>query len=294
MKDVQIKPGDFFDQPKMTADVVTIQDVYGSQGYIFANVQPEPRFFEEPGQLDLVYSIDEGKRYRVGRIDVKITGEHPHTRVRTVLNRMSLRPGDIVDTRELRASERRLKASQLFNVDPAKGISPKIVLVPQDEADGSFANKPRKPNSGRGQSPDPQPGHVPPFAPPARVVPPGASPAPSPPVIIRGQSPDNNSTLNWRRQSSPPPPESPREQVAPADRVYSPPIHLPVSPPRQTPQIGHRQTPAVQPPVRGRLQTSYSPLIRAQSPAGRRRRTISPALHCHGRMGRRRSTACRP
>ena len=44
-----------------------------------------------------------------------------------MLNRLSLKPGDIVDIRELRASERRLKASGLFLVDPTKGAVPKIV-----------------------------------------------------------------------------------------------------------------------------------------------------------------------
>jgi outer membrane protein insertion porin family len=69
-----------------------------------------------------------------------------------VLNRLSLRPGDIVDTRELQASERRLKASGLFMVDPSKGIQPKIVFNPPDsedkdkESDGgsSVARKPKR------------------------------------------------------------------------------------------------------------------------------------------------------
>ena len=98
-----------------------IQEKYGSIGYVFADVKAENRFLDEPGQLDLVYNITEGDRYRVGRINVEIKGENPHTQITTVLNRLSLKPGDIVDIRELRASERRLKASGLFLVDPDQG-----------------------------------------------------------------------------------------------------------------------------------------------------------------------------
>ena len=47
-------------------------------------------FLEEGGMLDLVYDIDEGDQYRVGRILVNIDGENPHTRRNVVINRLSL------------------------------------------------------------------------------------------------------------------------------------------------------------------------------------------------------------
>jgi len=52
--------------------------------------------------IDLVYNIKEGDRYRVGKIDVQIKGENPHTKITTVLNRFSIYPGQIADVRELR------------------------------------------------------------------------------------------------------------------------------------------------------------------------------------------------
>lgn len=149
---LKLKGGKFFDQASMTRDISSLQDRYGGIGYVFCNVQADPRFMETPGELDLVYQIEEGDRYRVGRIDVRIEGEDPHTRINTVLNRIDLRPGDIVDIRRIRDSERRLKASGLFKNDPASGVSPKITFqAPED--DSSIA---RGPGGGtvRGQSPD--------------------------------------------------------------------------------------------------------------------------------------------
>ena len=137
LAELKLKSGDYFNQAKMTADVSALQDKYGGIGYVFADVKADPRFLEEPAQLDLVYNIKEGDRYRVGKINVDIKGEYPHTQLTTVLNRLSIKPGDIVDIREIRASERRLRASQLFETNPANGNAPKIVFSPpgQEEQD---------------------------------------------------------------------------------------------------------------------------------------------------------------
>lgn len=148
---LDLEPGDYFDQPKMTKDMLTLQDNYGAHGYVFAEVKADPRFLEEPGMLDLVYNITEGDRYRVGKIEVDIEGDHPHSKISTVLNRISLRPGDIVDVRELRASERRLKASGLFMVDPQRGVAPTISMTPMDPKTGLAAGPEQ---SIRGQSPE--------------------------------------------------------------------------------------------------------------------------------------------
>ncbi len=129
---LELKPGDYFDQNKLQTDLNKMREKYGSIGHVFADIEPDPRFLEEPGELDLVYRIEEGHPYRVGMINVRIKGESPHTQVTTVLNRMSLAPGDIADIREIRASERRLRASQIFEVDPSRGAQPKIAFSPPE------------------------------------------------------------------------------------------------------------------------------------------------------------------
>jgi len=138
----------------MQIDENALRVAYGGQGHIFADIKASPRFLEEPGQLDLVYQIEEGDMFRVGKINIHVAGDSPHTRRDVVLNRLSLRPGDIVDIREVRASERRLKASDLFVSNPAEGEPPRIVIRPPslDEA-ASLAERPTD-RGYRGQSPD--------------------------------------------------------------------------------------------------------------------------------------------
>ena len=152
-RDLKLKSGEPFNQSKMDADLSLIRDIYGGRGFVFADIRADPRFLEQPGELDLVYNVAEGQRYRVGKINVRIRGEHPHTRHSTILNRLSLRPGDILDIRKLRDDERRLKSSSLFAADAAKGEGPRIVFSKPDEDDMQMARDPKKPGF-RGQSPD--------------------------------------------------------------------------------------------------------------------------------------------
>ncbi len=149
---IELPGGKPFEQAKMNDDVAWLKELYGSQGYVFADIQAEPIFLEEPGKLKLLYKIDEGKRWRIGNIVVHINGENPHTKIQTALNRLSVRSGEIADIREIRASERRLQASGLFMADPARGVMPKITYhIPEldetETASGGGAGF-------RGQSPD--------------------------------------------------------------------------------------------------------------------------------------------
>ncbi len=125
-----------FDQNQQNLDLQQLRDEYGSEGYVFAKVEADNRFLEEQDKLDIVYNIEEGDRYHIGRINIEIKGENPHTQINTVLDRLSIKTGDIADTREIRASERRLKAAQLFKVEPRQGVEPKIVYSPPD-SDGT-------------------------------------------------------------------------------------------------------------------------------------------------------------
>lgn len=154
LAETELKPGEYFNLAKMRRDVVTLRDVYGGEGHIFADVQADPRFLEEPGQLDLIYQIKEGGVWRADRINIVITGENPHTRESVVRNRLSIRPGDLLDTRELRASERRLMASQLFQSDPMTGSKPQVVVRPPELQESLGAERTASHGSTyRGQTP---------------------------------------------------------------------------------------------------------------------------------------------
>lgn len=140
-----------FERDRLTGDVEWLKELYGSRGYVFADIKADVRYLDEPGKVDLVYSIDEGKQFRVGRVFVHIGGDNPHTKISTALNRLSIKPGQIMDIREVRASERRLQASSLFHADAARNIYPKISFRIPEKNDEMLASGDQP--MVRGQSP---------------------------------------------------------------------------------------------------------------------------------------------
>ena len=122
-----------FDATQLNEDLTEIRDLYGSQGYVFSNVNVETRFLEEPGMLDLVYKIKEGKQYRVGQINVHYEGGNSVTKRQVVLNRMTLKPGDLIDVRQIEKSKTKLAGSQIFaSGQPGAAAGPTIVVKPPE------------------------------------------------------------------------------------------------------------------------------------------------------------------
>lgn len=160
---MQLKGGTFFEQSTMQRDINMLQDRYGEAGHVYCVINPEQRLSESPGEMDLVYQIEEGAKYHINQVHVRIAGDNPHTRVNTVLNRVDVRPMDIADITKFRDSERRLKASSLFNVNPAQGSVPTITWEAADESAPFTAERQNEAggqNTHRGQSPDVTPSYA--------------------------------------------------------------------------------------------------------------------------------------
>ena len=154
-----IQNGDYFNRSELSTVLESLKDLYGKLGFIYSTVTPDIRFKEIPGELDVIFQIVEGDQFKIGRIDAHISGLNPHTKNAVVLNRLSLIPGYLANNREVKASERRLRFSSLFNSDPSQGTPPSIVIR-TDAIDAMFSNgatpdqqKPENTQTIRGQSP---------------------------------------------------------------------------------------------------------------------------------------------
>ncbi len=136
---LELKPGEEgqpeFNVATMNQDVVSLRDLYGSQGFVYSNIEAEPRFLEEPGLLDIVYKIKEGGQYSVRNINVHFEGDYGITKREVVLNRMLLRPGDLIDSRKLRNSERLLGTANVFATQQTPGAKPPQIVVRTPEID---------------------------------------------------------------------------------------------------------------------------------------------------------------
>ncbi|RMG34690.1 MAG: hypothetical protein D6725_13820 [Planctomycetota bacterium] len=111
---MKLKEGEYFNARLLNMDVDRMRRMYGETGRLFATIDAVPRFLEQPGQVDVIFKIDEDEVHTIRRINVHILGDNPHTRETVVLNRILISPGDLADPELIRRSERRLEG-QIFD-----------------------------------------------------------------------------------------------------------------------------------------------------------------------------------
>ncbi len=108
-------------KPVRTGDVYTlstlqmvrqeIQDLYGEEGYAFANVNPIPTTHPEDGVVDLNFAISKGERMWIGQID--ITGNDP-TFDKVIRREIPINEGDLFSTSKVREAQMRLQRTGFF------------------------------------------------------------------------------------------------------------------------------------------------------------------------------------
>ena len=199
----------YYNQDMLEVDMQAIKEMYGNEGYVFAMPSPDRRVDQD--FVDIVITIREGPRCYLETLEVEIRGldgAESYTRWQPVLNRSSLRPGDILRTSEINATKRRLTYSQLFNSNPTQGDMPDFIFEYPKAALEAEAEKERLASGTpqiRGQvpkksivsNPNLLPTKLLQFLPqtPTRTAP---QPTPAPPnEIYRGQSPAASSPYTY-------------------------------------------------------------------------------------------------
>ena len=150
--DLKLRSGEFYNARSMSKDVDGIKERYGHLGRTFANVEPVPRFLEEPGTMDLVYHVNEDRVYTIRHVDVRIHEDQPHTKLSVVLNRMMVHPGDLADPKKIRQSERRI-GGQIFT--PNGPDAPRIQISKVPDQPNPQRQQFAQTSTIRGQSPEP-------------------------------------------------------------------------------------------------------------------------------------------
>jgi len=164
----KLKQGDFFNARLMGLDVKHMKDQYDELGRLFAQVDPIPKFLDTPGELDLVYEINEDKPYLIGAVNAHIRGDHPHTREDVLLNNVArwARPGELANGRKLRMAQARIMGSNLWDqqeppmfdivrVD-GKEYLPTQIARAQSSVDDVFADEDEVAEIGFGHSAAPE------------------------------------------------------------------------------------------------------------------------------------------
>lgn len=128
LKEASLRPGAYFREMDLSKDINRMNGEYGKQGRIFSKVNASPRFLEEPGTVDIVFNIHEDMVRRIGKVNVTIKGDHPHTKQSVVKNMSRLNPGDLADPALIKRAENYLGGSVFAQGGPGDADSPKVTV----------------------------------------------------------------------------------------------------------------------------------------------------------------------
>ena len=133
-KKLVLKEGSYFVSDDMRKDQGAIQDMYGEQGYIDAQVKPRTSLSEAGAQLKVRYDIEEKRRVYVERVQIR---GNEKTQDHVIRREITLNPGERFNTLKIKDSQNRLRNTGLFqSFDPKGGVVPiKFDTEPGTEPD---------------------------------------------------------------------------------------------------------------------------------------------------------------
>ena len=106
-----LETGDWFKLTNLQNALAEVSDLYGDQGYAFANVVPLTETDPESGVVDITFDIQRGEKVSIHRID--ITGNDP-TWDKVIRREIPINEGDIYSGSQLKEARQRLERLGFF------------------------------------------------------------------------------------------------------------------------------------------------------------------------------------
>lgn len=103
--------GETFTPKGLSKDMETVQDVYGTKGYIDARLIARKNPNVESGNMDLLYEVDEGNKSYIEKIEIK---GNTKTKDRVIRRELAVAPGEVFDMVKVKRSVARLKGLNFF------------------------------------------------------------------------------------------------------------------------------------------------------------------------------------
>ncbi len=123
-----------FSESLREVDEKLVKSKYGAIGCIAANVVVQHEYLDQtefPGKIDLVYTIEEGAPYTLGRIIIKGNGRTQDRVIRREAVMAGLIPGQPLDSNRIDIFKKRLGNLRYFAMDPQMGKPLTIDIINQ-------------------------------------------------------------------------------------------------------------------------------------------------------------------
>ncbi|TAJ97810.1 MAG: outer membrane protein assembly factor BamA [Candidatus Manganitrophaceae bacterium] len=105
------KEGEIFNRGQIRLDIMSMVDLYGERGYIFANVVPQLSPHIEDKTVDVTFQVTEDSEVKVR--EIHITG-NDKTRDKVIRREIRVNEQELVNTKQLRRSFQRLNNLNFF------------------------------------------------------------------------------------------------------------------------------------------------------------------------------------
>lgn len=119
--------GQTFTPKALNKDIETVQDLYGTKGYIDARVFARKNANTETGNMDLVYDVQEGDKSFIEKIEIK---GNTKTKDRVIRRELSVSPGEVFDMVRVKRSADRIRALNYFEDQFGVDTQPEPTDVP--------------------------------------------------------------------------------------------------------------------------------------------------------------------
>ena len=126
-RNIKLSQKTVFSKEILKKDVVAINDLYSNNGYALVSVSPELVPDEDKKEAKVIYRIDEGDKYKVGRINIS---GNVKTRDKVIRREIRLDEGDVFNASALKRSYDRINNLQFFetvDISPKPKIEEKVV-----------------------------------------------------------------------------------------------------------------------------------------------------------------------
>ncbi len=124
-----INDGDWYDAEAVDSTVTKMTDALGSAGYAFVEVRPQVKRNREAKTVDVTFSVQEGPRVYVDRINIS---GNVRTTDKVVRREMQLAEGDAFSTSKMRRSRQRIRNLGFFervDINNVPGTAPDRTTV---------------------------------------------------------------------------------------------------------------------------------------------------------------------
>lgn len=130
---LELEPGQTYYRQKAFSHTRQILQLYRENGFIDADIQPKILHVEEPNAVDLVFNVDEGKQFRIGKVNIIGNQETQDKVFRRILDEYDFVPGELYNAH----MAPKQGGGQLERYLRAMTSSERVIIQPVPPADSS-------------------------------------------------------------------------------------------------------------------------------------------------------------